>query len=79
MEIQKTDGEKPLPGTRLQLVQLENQQVIRDWVSGELPEIFKGLAPGMYEIRELEPLPGYQQAPPVTVEVKAGLENSILR
>lgn len=28
----------------------------------------------MYEIRELEPLPGYQQAPPVTVEVKAGLE-----
>ena len=74
MEIQKTDGEKPLPGTRLQLVRLENQQVIRDWVSGELSEIFKGLAPGMYEIRELEPLPGYQQAPPVTVEVKAGLE-----
>lgn len=74
VEIQKTDGEKPLPGTRLQLVRLENQQVIRDWVSGELPEIFKGLAPGMYEIRELEPLPGYQQAPPVTVEVTAGLE-----
>ncbi|XBX07584.1 SpaA isopeptide-forming pilin-related protein [Enterocloster clostridioformis] len=74
VDIQKTDGEKPLPGTKLRLVRVDNQEIIRDWTSGELPEVFKGLAPGLYEIHELEPLPGYQMALPFTVEVKEGLE-----
>ena len=74
VDIQKTDGEKPLPGTKLRLVRTDNQEIIRDWISGELPEVFKGLAPGLYEIHELEPLPGYQMASPITIEVKEELE-----
>jgi len=74
VDIQKTDGEKPLPGTKLRLIRADNQEIIRDWTSGELAEVFKGLLPGLYEIHELEPLPGYQSAPPITIEVKAGLE-----
>ena len=37
--IQKTDGEKPLPGTKLRLIRADNQEIIRDWIFWELPPL----------------------------------------
>ena len=46
-------------GARLQLIRDADGMVLKEWVSGKIPEIFKGLSVGEYTIRELTAPEGY--------------------
>ena len=61
--LRKTDlfGEEPLEGARLQL--LEEDRVLREWISGKEAESIRGLEPGRtYRLREVEAPEGYVKA-----------------
>lgn len=72
VEISKENGKdhKPVAGAKLQLVREMDGQVVREWISKEEPEAFKGLPFGRYIIREVEAPAGYKKMEPVTIEVK---------
>lgn len=57
-KIDKETGEN-LAGARLQLIRDADGMVLKEWVSGKMPEIFKGLSAGDYTIRELTAPEGY--------------------
>ena len=61
VEVAKTDKEtgENLAGARLQLIRDADGMVLKEWVSGKMPEIFKGLSAGDYTIRELAAPEGY--------------------
>ena len=61
VEVAKTDKEtgENLAGARLQLIRDADGMVWKEWVSGKIPEIFKGLSVGDYTIRELTAPEGY--------------------
>ena len=61
VEVAKTDKEtgENLAGARLQLIRDADGMVLKEWVSGKIPEIFKGLSVGEYTIRELTAPEGY--------------------
>lgn len=72
VDISKRDKEtgEPLPGAMLRLLDQEHQ-MIREWVSGQVPEVFKGLTPGRYTLEELSAPDGYAVAKSMVIEVAA--------
>lgn len=54
VDVVKKDKEsgKPLTGAVMRLVRNSDQAVIREWVSGQVPEVFQGLKPGSYTLEE---------------------------
>ena len=72
VEISKQNGKdhRPVTGAKLQLVREADGHIVREWVSGNNPEAFKGLAAGRYVIREVEAPAGFRKMEPVTIEIK---------
>lgn len=66
------NGKKhPVVGAKLQLVDVENSQVIKEWVTEKKPTSIKGLTDGnMYTIKEVEAPAGFETAEPTTFTVK---------
>ncbi|SCI13570.1 Predicted outer membrane protein [uncultured Clostridium sp.] len=65
VEVQKTKAgtDTLLAGARLQLIQTENDRIIREWTSEEESgQIFYGLDPGIYRIHEVQAPSGYKKA-----------------
>ena len=56
VEVAKTDKEtgENLAGARLQLIRDADGMVLKEWVSGKIPEIFKGLPAGDYTIKGID-------------------------
>lgn len=71
VDVVKKDKEsgKILAGAVMRLVRNSDQAVIREWVSGQVPEVFKGLAPGSYTLEERKAPEGYAVAKSLTFEV----------
>lgn len=62
-EIKKTDSEtgEPLKGAKLQLIQKETGEVVKEWVTDESGTVqFFGLPAGVYLVKEVEAPDGYQ-------------------
>lgn len=72
VDVEKTDKEtgEALAGARLQLIRDADGKVLREWVSGKAPEIFKGLSAGSYTIRELAAPEGYAVTESLTFSVR---------
>lgn len=71
VDILKKDKESGgmLPGATLTLLRNEDQSLIREWVSKETPEVFKGLIPGRYTLTETAAPEGYVSGKSLTFEV----------
>ncbi len=71
VDVVKKDKEsgKLLTGAAMRLVRNSDQAVIREWVSGQVPEVFQGLAPGSYTLEERKAPEGYAVAKSLTFEV----------
>ena len=71
VDVVKKDKESGnlLTGAGMRLVRNSDQAVIREWVSGQTPEVFKGLAPGSYTLEERKAPGGYAVAKSLTFEV----------
>ncbi len=71
VDVVKKDKEsgKLLTGASMRLVRNSDQAVIREWVSGQVPEVFQGLAPGSYTLEERKAPEGYAVAKSLTFEV----------
>ena len=71
VDVVKKDKENGnlLTGASMRLVRNSDQTVIREWVSGQTPEVFKGLAPGSYTLEERKAPGGYAVAKSLTFEV----------
>ena len=79
-EIEKIDQEtkEPLSGAKLRLVRESDGEVIREWVSGNVPEVFKGLSKGVYLLQEVEAPEGYAIAKEVRFEVTGQEEKQVI-
>lgn len=71
VDVVKKDKEsgKILTDAVMRLVRNSDQAVIREWVSGQVPEVFKGLKPGSYTLEERKAPEGYAVAKSLTFEV----------
>ena len=71
VDVVKKDKESGnlLTGADMRLVRNSDQAVIREWVSGQTSEVFKGLAPGSYTLEERKAPGGYAVAKSLTFEV----------
>ena len=71
VDVVKKDKESGsvLSGAVLRLVRNSDQAVIREWVSGQAPEVFQGLKPGSYTLEERKAPDGYAVAKSLTFEV----------
>ena len=79
-EIEKIDQEtkEPLSGAKLRLVRESDGEVIREWVSASVPEVFKGLSKGVYLLQEVEAPEGYAIAKEVRFEVTGQEEKQVI-
>ena len=79
-EIEKIDQETKdsLSGAKLRLVRESDGEVIREWVSGSIPEVFKGLSKGVYILQEVEAPEGYAIAKEVRFEVTGQEEKQVI-
>ncbi len=73
VDIQKTDKDSGalLPGAKLRLTRDSDQKIIREWVSGSVPEVFKGLVPGTYTLEETSAPEGYATGRKQSITVAA--------
>ena len=73
VDIQKTDKDSGalLPGAKLRLTRDSDQKIVREWVSGSVPEVFKGLVPGTYTLEELSAPEGYATGRKQSITVAA--------
>ena len=71
VDIEKLDQDTEhfLPGAKLQLIEKESGNVVREWLTGKEPEHFTALPAGTYVIREVEVPEGYQMMEPVEIVV----------
>ena len=71
MDIEKLDQDTEhfLPGAKLQLIEKESGNVVREWLTSKEPEHFTALPAGTYVIREVEVPEGYQMMEPVEIVV----------
>lgn len=71
VDIRKTDKEtgELLSGAKLRLIRNADQEIIREWESGQTAEVFKGLQPGSYTLEELSAPDGYAVAKSLIFEV----------
>ena len=65
VDVKKTDKDtgESLSGATLQLIRNADAKVVREWISKEAPEVFKGLSAGSYTVRELAAPDGYMVVP----------------
>ncbi|MFR5631454.1 MAG: SpaA isopeptide-forming pilin-related protein [Monoglobales bacterium] len=71
VDILKKDKESGelLSGANLRLIRNSDGTVIREWISGGVAEVFKGLAPGSYVLEEVAAPSGYATAEKLVFEV----------